>query len=74
MRERHLDPPSGFDPLMGRFVAMAVDARQRLHRDLEDLRPEEVDATPSGGPNSIGTLLYLIRREFAGTGELEVPI
>ena len=25
MRERHLDPPSGYDPFVGRFVTMAVD-------------------------------------------------
>lgn len=58
MRERHLDPPSGYDPLVGRFVTMAVDTRQRLRRDLEDLLPEELDFTPSWGSNSIGTLLY----------------
>ena len=60
MRERHLDPPSGYDPLVGRFVTMAVDTRQRLHRDLADLSPEELDVVPDWGPNSIGTLLYHI--------------
>ncbi len=58
MRERHLDPPSGYDPSVGRFVAMAVDTRRRLQRDLEDLRPDELDAMPGWSLNSIGTLLY----------------
>ena len=58
MRERHLDPTSGYEPLVGRFVTMAVDTRRRLLRDLEDLSPDEVDPIPSWGSNSIGTLLY----------------
>ncbi len=60
MRERHLDPAPEYHPLVGRFVTMAIDTRQRLHRDLEDLSPEELDAVPDWGPNSIGTLLYHI--------------
>ncbi len=60
MRERHLDPAPGFDPLAGRLVTMLTETRSRLHRDLEDLRPEELDRIPAWGPNSIGTLLYHI--------------
>ncbi len=58
MKERHLDPVDGFSPLVGRFVAMFVDTRRRLHRDLEGIGPAELDATPAWGANSIGTLLY----------------
>jgi uncharacterized damage-inducible protein DinB len=58
MREWHLDPVQGFAPGVGRFVAMFVDARRRLLRDLEGMRRESLDAIPLWGRNSIGTLLY----------------
>jgi len=58
MRDWHLDPAPGYEPLIGRFVTMLTDTRRRLHRDLEDLRPEELDGIPAWGANSISTLLY----------------
>jgi uncharacterized damage-inducible protein DinB len=58
MREWHLDPIAGYQPLVGRFLAMMEDTRRRLWRDLEDFDPVDLDRTPPGSPNSIGTLLY----------------
>lgn len=46
--------------MVGRLVTMLTDTRRRLHRDLEDLQSEELDASPAWGANSIGTLLYHI--------------
>lgn len=60
VRPFHLDPAGAFPPLMGRFVTMLVDTRRRLHRDLTDLDPEELDRTLPWAPNSVGTLLYHI--------------
>jgi hypothetical protein len=58
MRPWHLDPVDGYEPLVGRFVAMLEDTRRRLLRDLEGFDPADLDRTPPGSPNSIGTLLY----------------
>jgi len=58
VRQWHLDPTPGYDPLLGRFVTMAADTRRRLVRDLENMSPEELDVVPDWGSNSIGTLLY----------------
>lgn len=60
MRERHLDPVDGHEPMVGRFVAMLTDTRRRLHRDLDDLDGAELDRTLPWAPNSVGTLLYHI--------------
>lgn len=60
IRPFHLDAAPGYDPLVGRFVTMLLDTRRRLHRDLADLEPDELDATLSWAPNSVGTLLYHI--------------
>ncbi|HEX5631014.1 MAG TPA: DinB family protein [Acidimicrobiia bacterium] len=60
MRQRHLDPAVGYEPLVGRFVAMLEETRSRLWRDLEDFDVGQLDRTPPGSPNSIGTLLYHI--------------
>jgi hypothetical protein len=58
MRPWHLDPVEGYEPLVGRFVAMLEDTRRRLFRDLEGFDPADLDRTAPGSPNSIGTLLY----------------
>lgn len=55
---RHLDPEPGYAPLVGRFVRMLEDTRERLWRDLEGFDPADLDRTPAGSPNTIGTLLY----------------
>ena len=60
MRPRHLDPVPGYQPAVGRFVAMLDDTRSRLLGDLERFDPSQVDLHPPGSPNSIGTLLYHI--------------
>jgi uncharacterized damage-inducible protein DinB len=60
MRPFHLDPVPGYDPLVGRFVAMFADTRRRLFRDLEGFDPADLDRLPPSSPNSIGTLLYHI--------------
>jgi uncharacterized damage-inducible protein DinB len=60
VRERHLDPADGYEPLVGRFVTMLADTRRRLVRDLEDFDHGDLDRTPDWAPNSIGTLLYHI--------------
>jgi uncharacterized damage-inducible protein DinB len=60
IRPYHLDPAPGFQPLAGRFVTMLVDTRRRLHRDLADLDPAELDTILPWAPNSVGTLLYHI--------------
>ena len=60
MRPRHLDPVEGYDPGVGRFVAMLEDTRGRLFRDLADFDPADLDRAPGGSPNTIGTLLYHI--------------
>jgi uncharacterized damage-inducible protein DinB len=58
VRKWHLDPAEGFEPGVGRFVAMFAEARTRLVRDLDDLSARELDVSPSWAVNSIGTLLY----------------
>jgi uncharacterized damage-inducible protein DinB len=60
IRPFHLDAAPGFDLQVGRFVTMLVDTRRRLHRDLAELDPGELDATLPWAPNSVGTLLYHI--------------
>lgn len=60
VRPLHLDPATGFAPLVGRFVTMFADTRRRLHRDLSDLDATQLDLTPDWAPNSIGTLVYHI--------------
>ena len=84
---RHLDPPPGYEPAVGRFVAMFEDTRSRLLDVLERLDPAELDQTPPGSPNSIGTLLYhvaaieldwlyadLLCRDFPGEVEAWFPV
>jgi len=58
VRDNHLDPVDGFEPQVGRFVAMLQDTRSRLLRDLEDLTDGELDRVLPWAPNSVGTLLY----------------
>lgn len=60
MRQWHLDPVPGYEPLVGRFLAMMEDTRRRLWRDLEGFDSGDLDRTPAGSPNSVGTLLYHI--------------
>lgn len=55
MRDSHLDPVPGYQPVVGRFVAMLEDTRRRLLRDLAGFDAADIDR---GSPNSIGTLLY----------------
>ena len=60
MKPWHLEPAPGYEPLVGLFVAMMEDTRSRLFHDLEGFDSFQLDRTPAGSPNSIGTLLYHI--------------
>jgi uncharacterized damage-inducible protein DinB len=58
-RERKVvEVPPGYAPEIGRWIWALEDGRQLVKEVLAGLDPRAVDWTPSGGGNSIGTLLY----------------
>lgn len=60
MTDFDLVPVNGYEPGIGRFVAMLNDTRRRLLRDLSSLDEAYIDRGLPWDPNSIGTLLYHI--------------
>jgi uncharacterized damage-inducible protein DinB len=52
--------PADIDPAVGLWLAALHDTRRRLHEQLEGLADEFIDAIPSDGSSTIGSLLYHI--------------
>ena len=50
----------GYEPEIGRWLAVLEDTRHLTKEGLEDLRQEVLDWMPPQGENSIGTILYHI--------------
>lgn len=55
-----VEPVAGCDPAVGRWLAILDDARKRTRYTLSTIQPDDLDAAPVAGRNTIGTLLYHI--------------
>ncbi len=53
-------PVTCTEPIIGRWLWLIEEARERLLRELSQVTPEMIDWLPPGCENSIGTLLYHI--------------
>lgn len=56
-RARELDPADTLRPCVGRWLAALEDCRRDTLRELERVKPEEVDWYPDAPLNSIGSLI-----------------
>jgi uncharacterized damage-inducible protein DinB len=62
-REREqllVTPLPGYEPVVGRWLWIMEDARQRTKESLAGVTQAELDWTGAGWPDSIGTILYHI--------------
>ncbi|HKG27191.1 MAG TPA: DinB family protein [Thermomicrobiales bacterium] len=60
------DPPPGFSPGIGRYVAQLTETRQELLRHLEGMTPEQLSWHPNDQVESIGTqLLHVAAIEWS---------
>ena len=55
-----VEPVADCHPDIGRWLAILDDARKRTNYTLSLLEPQDLDAEPIAGLNTIGTLLYHI--------------
>lgn len=55
-----VEPVADCAPDIGRWLAILKDARKRTQYTLKLLKPEDLDAAPIAGLNTVGTLLYHI--------------
>lgn len=63
MKERDqllITPHAGYDPLIGRWLWLLTDSRQRTLEVLAGIPASALDWRPDDGANTIGTLLYHI--------------
>ncbi|MEW5987641.1 MAG: DinB family protein [Chloroflexota bacterium] len=58
VRQLTLEPPAGYDPEVGRWLAALEECRRRTKRYLDGLDPAAVDWLDPQIRHSIGTLLY----------------
>jgi uncharacterized damage-inducible protein DinB len=71
-----VEPIADCDPEIGRWLAILDDARKRTRYTLKLPKPEDLDAAPIVGLNSIGTLLYhiaLVDLDWIYTNMLQQP-
>jgi uncharacterized damage-inducible protein DinB len=60
------EPPPGFSPGIGRYVAQLAETRRALLGNVEGLTPEQLSWHPNDGTESIGThLLHVAAIEWS---------